>query len=366
MGTLSTLLGQYLEPARVVPRDRATLGRIARSMRSAHRQGDTAAMPVAVGFEVSDACNLACTVCSREVDWDRRDLQFMPLARFQALYDEIRPPYVNLTGYGETTLHKQLPAMIEHATRGGSRVQIITNGTLLTPDRSSDLLDAGLARLKVSIDGVDPAVYAEHRQGGDLEKVLQNVEKLMAMRDARRLPGPLVELQMVLFRENLDEAEKLIELCGTRFVGVNPNFLVMFTYGEQAGFVERTVPFGDEGALRTLRAARVRAAARGFRRGVSSLDQAITQLTTDLSAAPCFIPWYSAMISTDGAVYPCCYHSVRGVSVGNAYEAGFEPVWNGPRMAEFRRALRTRRCDDKVCATCKYEDAGMAAIFRFI
>ena len=340
MGTFSTLIGQYLEPARVLPPDATSLRKIAGSLRSSFTAGDTAALPSAVGFEIE------------------RELVFMPKEQFSSLYDQIRPAYLSFGACGEATLHGHLAEMVAHATAGGTRVQVVTHGALLTPERASRLLNADLGKLKVSIDGAEPAVYAKYRPGGDLEVVLRNVERLVAMRDARRLSVPVVELQMVLFREDLDQAEKLVDLCRTRFPGVTPNFLM-----GRAGLVARAIQPGDSEAVRILGRARDLAAAFGFRRAATSLSHGIVEVTTDLSSAPCFVPWYSCMISTDGAVYPCCYHTVRGVSVGNACTSPFAAVWNGPRMAEFRRALRTRRCDDAVCAACTYDDRGMDRVF---
>lgn len=359
-----SLVGRYLYPARVIPVTPSNLGRVASSLRSSFQSGDTAAMPSAVGIDVSDACNIACAVCSREIDWDKRDTAILSLDRFRRLYDPIRPVYLSLSGYGETLLNKHVPAMISHAVAGGSRVTLVTNGTLLDGDRADALIEAGLARLKVSIDAADPEVYARVRAGADLDRVLGNVERLLLMRDANRRPNPKVELQFTIFRDNVDQVEKLVELCHRRFTTVEPYFHVMFTYGEQAAFVDKTLPAGSD-AVQTLRRAAELARRYRYIRTASSLDTAVSQLTTDLSSAPCYIPWYSCILSTDGDVYPCCYHTIRGTKVGNAFETPFAEIWNGPAMRAFRAGLKARRCDDRVCATCRYEDAPMEKVFTW-
>lgn len=364
MSRLPALFGRYLVPARVVPPTPSNLRRVAGSVWASYRSRDEAeALPAAVGIDVSDACNIACAVCSREVDWDRRRVALLKLPRFVALYDPIRPVYLSLSGYGETLLNRDLPAMVAHATRAGSRVTVVTNGTLLDADRSSALLDAGLAKLKVSIDAADPAVYAKVREGAELETVLGNVERLVAMRDARRLPGPAVEVQCTVFRDNVDEVLPLIELCARRFRGVEPWFHVMFTYGGQAGFVARTVLPGDPHALRVFAEGEARAGALGFHRTAAALRTARLQLTDDPASAPCYVPWYSCILSTDGDVYPCCHHTIRGTKVGNAFETPFAEIWNGPAMRAFRRGLRERRCADGVCAACGYDDRPMDRVF---
>lgn len=361
-----TLVGRYLYPARVVPPTPANLKRVARSLRASYDRADTAADgPAAMGIDVSDACNIACRVCSREIAWDKRDTAILPFDRFVHVYDQVRPLYLSLSGYGETLLNKRLADMVAYATERGSLVNVVTNGTLLDGDRAHALLDAGLAKLKVSLDAADPEVFARVRERGDLEAIVRNVEQLLLMRDARRLPGPQVEVQFTVFRENLAEIDGMLELCHGR-LGVEPYFHVMFTYGQQEGFVERSLPDHDPEALAVLAAGAEKARRYGLIRTATSLDTAARQLTTDLSSAPCYVPWYSCLVSTDGEVYPCCYHSIRGTSVGNVFTTPFAEVWNGERMATFRRQLRTARCGDNVCATCRYEDGPMDKVFALV
>lgn len=361
---LEAMRGRYLAPAKVLPRSPAALRQLAGSLLDSMRANDTvSSRPSALGIEVSDACNLACTVCSREIAWDKRGSPFLKLAPFKQIFDPIRPLYLVLSGYGEPLLNKELPEMVAHASAAGTRVTVITNATLLNEARATALIGAGLAKLKVSLDGAEPEVYAKHRAGGNLDEVLANVERFYGM---RRAGWPLLELQMVLFRENLDQAVKLIRLCRDRLPGVQPFFLIMFTYGEQAGFVEKTVPFQDPAGLAALEEARLLARSYGFHRTLGSLEAAKKQLTEDLSSAPCYVPWYSSIVSIDGELFPCCYQSIRGISVGNVLKDGFEPVWNGAKMQAFRAQLRERRCGDNVCATCGYQDGPMASVFGLL
>lgn len=363
---MSELLGRYLVPFSVVSPTPASIGRVARTLVTSYRSQDIAtALPSAVGIDVSDACNIACAVCSREIDWDRRKTTFLKFEDFMRIYDPIRPVYLSLSGYGETLMNKQLTQMVAHATKAGSRVNLITNGTLLDAARTEALLDAGLAKLKVSIDAAEPEVYARVRAGAVLDDVLANIGGVLARRNARGR-GPIVEVQFVLFRENVDQLARMIELCHTRLPGVELNILVMFTYGEQPAFVAKTITFGDAETLQELARARVLAVSYGFRRTVGAIDAAVNQLTRNLENAPCYVPWYSCLISTDGEVYPCCYHSIRGISVGNALREPFAEVWNGARMRAFRAQLRDQRCGDKVCASCRHEDAPMDQVFSAV
>lgn len=362
---LPEVVGRYVLPAKGVAPTAATARRVASVAWSAYRRDDVAtSLPAALGLDVSDACNIACTVCSREIARDPRRSPFLPLARFVQVVDEVRPAYLLLSGYGETLLNRELASMVAHATAVGSRVTVVSNGTLLDGDRARALLDAGLAKLKVSLDGATPDVYARHRQGADLDKVLHNVDRLLAMRDALRSPGPAVEPQMVLFRDNLDQAVPLLELCRARWPGVEPNFLPMYTYGDQAGFVDLALPVGDAAARATVSVAGGRARALGMWRAAASLDAIAAQMDPARRVGACAVPWWSAIVSTDGELSPCCHHTVRGASVGNVFARPFAEVWNGEAMRAFRRRLREDRCADRVCASCRQDDAPLEGVFE--
>lgn len=353
-------LARYVVPARALAPTPTLLARGVSSLASAVTAGDDdVRLPVAIGLDISDACNLACRVCSREVDRDARRRPFLPREDARRLLQEVRPGYVSLSGYGETMLHKDLGGIVTDARDVGAQVNLVSNGTLLDERRAGLLVDAGLTRLKVSLDAARPEVYARVRAGGDLEEVLVNVERLLA-RVRRQGGGPVVEVQMVAFAENLDELLPMLAVCHER-LGVDLNVMGMYTYGAQEGFVALAL---RDDARSALSLARDDAARRGMWRARASLDALLATLGGSASRKPCLVPWYSAIVSTDGDVYPCCHHTVRGVCVGNALREGFSAVWNSPAMTTFRAGLRANRCGDRTCASCPEHDAGLHQVRR--
>ncbi|MBN1335811.1 MAG: radical SAM protein [Deltaproteobacteria bacterium] len=366
-----SLWNRYLAPARVVPLTSRGLARVAHTLRATWRAHPVAgAAPAALGIDVSDVCDLACAVCSRVIHRDPRAVPVLDLERFRAIYDRARPAYLLLSGYGEPLLAPDLPRMVAHAAADGAVSTVITNGMHLDGDRARQLLDAGLAKVKVSIDAADPESYQRLRSGGDFHRVLANVRAFLDLRDRHPRARAQVEVQAVLCKENLDQALGIARLCRERLPGVDLNFLSMFTYGNQPGFVERALPRWNEPraaeVASEIRRVRAACAAWGFRRACGSLDAIEVQLTRDLSGAPCFMPWYQALVATDGRLYPCCHHSVHGTPVGNVLESDFVEVWDGPAMQTFRRRLLERRASDPVCAACCYEDRILARLFGWI
>lgn len=64
---------------------------------------------------------------------------------------------------GEPTMNPDLPAMIACLKRLGvaKEITMFTNGILLTPELGEELIDSGLTRLRVSIEGVRDRRYEE-------------------------------------------------------------------------------------------------------------------------------------------------------------------------------------------------------------
>jgi len=138
-----------------------------------------------VYIEPTNRCNLECRTCMRNI-WDE-PLGQMDSSTFTRILEglgNISPPLkIFFGGIGEPLAHPRIAEMVKKAKKIGSSVELITNGTLLTPDMSRRLLDAGLNMLWVSLDGATPESYADVRLGSALPEVLANIT---AFRKARQ------------------------------------------------------------------------------------------------------------------------------------------------------------------------------------
>src|SRR5574341_1054937 len=107
-----------------------------------------------VRAEIAES-NLSCQMCVRNA-WHEPP-GGMDRSMFEGLLDQLRAfpdrPALHLGGYGEPTFHPDFVEMVQRAKAAGLRVEVTTNGTLLTPQVVSALLEAELDRLVVSIDG---------------------------------------------------------------------------------------------------------------------------------------------------------------------------------------------------------------------
>jgi len=144
-----------------------------------------------VYIEPTNRCNLECRTCIRNV-WDE-PLGEMSNATFARIVEGLRsfspPPTVFFGGLGEPLAHPDIVEMVGQVKALGSRVELITNGTLLTKPLSKQLIDAGLDMLWVSLDGATPESYSDVRLGAALPDVLANLAGFREVRWATRFPA---------------------------------------------------------------------------------------------------------------------------------------------------------------------------------
>jgi len=252
---------------------------------------------VSANFEVTNRCNLRCTICpvNRGMERAKATQSLEGFRRFLDLNPGLE--FLLLFQWGEPLLVRELPEMIAMASRRGVRTMITTNGTLLDEEWCGKLLDAGLARLTLSVDGDD----ATHRaiRGVALEPLRRNLARLRRLRDERGSPLG-IDVSMVVNRET-----------------------------------ERHWP-----------------AVRDSWRAVADRVQAIPQFVSRRRRHPCREPSRgSLVVLADGRVTICCADPEGRVTVGNALEEPLQAILNNGAMQAIRRAHFRRRFP-AVCADC--------------
>jgi cyclic pyranopterin phosphate synthase len=128
---------------------------------------------------VTDRCNLRCQYCMPEAEYvwlPKADvLSFEEMLRLVDLFTGLGVDKVRLTG-GEPLLRADLPVLVEMlAARQAIRdLALTTNGVLLR-DHAAALRAAGLHRLTVSLDTLDPETFRLLSRRDDLPRVLDGI-----------------------------------------------------------------------------------------------------------------------------------------------------------------------------------------------
>lgn len=131
-------------------------------------------------ISVTDRCNFRCQYCMSEksVNWkDKKDILTL-----EEITDAVRIAasmgitHIRLTG-GEPLLRQNLVALIKEIKTipDIQEIAMTTNGILL-PAFAQSLADAGLQRVNISVDTIDPKRFREVTQGGDLKQVFNGID----------------------------------------------------------------------------------------------------------------------------------------------------------------------------------------------
>jgi MoaA/NifB/PqqE/SkfB family radical SAM enzyme len=285
------------------------------------------ALPVLIKVDISPACNLGCTFCVHAEpaasatpsllagqDFKRK---LMPLDRFTQLVEEVRgrTSAVSLYYLGDPLMHPQLPEICSVAASAGLAVHVSSNFSFrLSDERLLELATSGLTHLTVCVDSLRQDRFELTRVGGRIDLVLDNLERILAIRRRLGLRRPKIEVQFIVFQHNLDERDDAASWCADH------------------GVDQFTAYWGN---LHNYG------------------DLAPSQVTVHgpLRARPlprCSWPHFSMQVKYDGDTIPCCYHRQSeqyrpggdARPVGNVFSTSIREVWNSPRYQLLRRISR--------------------------
>lgn len=184
-----------------------------------------------IQYEVNDACNLRCSHCYHGL----KVIKESPIT-LQRLFADLKdlklalgPDYeivIGLSG-GEVFLRKDLMDLALHTMLNGYATYMLTNGTLVTPEKARQLLVRGVQLTRISVDGGTAALHDGIRGPGQFQKTLTGIRTL-------RAEGQAVALSCTLMKGYNDAESDVRALFDVaRQEGVfKLNFSRMFAQGD--------------------------------------------------------------------------------------------------------------------------------------
>jgi cyclic pyranopterin phosphate synthase len=130
-------------------------------------------------ISVTDRCNLRCTYCMPEevVFLDKGELlTFEEIAHFVSVAAPLGIDKIRLTG-GEPLMRRDLPRLVSllSSIEGIRDIGLTTNGLLLA-GQAEALYKAGLRRINISLDTLDPDRFRQLTRRDGLDKVLDGIQ----------------------------------------------------------------------------------------------------------------------------------------------------------------------------------------------
>lgn len=331
------------------------------------RGATMATLPSVVFIEVTNRCNLLCETCPRTF-FDREPTKSLAFDEFVYIVGQF--PTMRravLHGIGEPLLNRDLLAMIAYLKARDIAVLFNSNGTLLTPAWQEDLVRNGLDEFRCSIDGSDPATYADIRGADVLPKVLEGLRGLVTTKARLHSATPFISIWCVATQDNLRELPALVRLAAD--LGVPELYVQRMTYfaqepEEQYGLARAdTAVFGQQQAEQDEIIARCEALSAevgiDFRASGARAPRESLAAARDTDMAPwraCLRPWTTAYVTANGNCLPCCIspfatHDYGSLILGNLFETPFSELWNNRLYQDFRTRLLSKN-PHQACAGC--------------
>jgi MoaA/NifB/PqqE/SkfB family radical SAM enzyme len=318
--------------------------------------------PVHVELDLTDRCNVACYFCNQQ---DLRTKESIPLPKLTNLIDELAEgglKSVRLSGGGDPLFHRDVLNVMDHLESRGIIVDnLTTNALALTPEVSKRLVERKAREVIFSLNGADADDYARMMKVKPalFDKIVTNIRTLAEIRGESIYPSTVV--QFLIDKKNMHRIVDMYELgktLGTDRIAINAVLEVPLDRIDQQTLLERddraaAMPLIEEVLRRDdgVGLLQIDFAVDGWNEMLAVVREKVhTPAYNMYPTAPsfknenggCFFAWYTAAITGNGDIRPCCLLLNPSVKpLGNIHDGQtFAEHWNGPAFGKMRDEMR--------------------------
>lgn len=287
--------------------------------------------PLRVLIDPCDICNFRCDFCFQSKK------NFVGSKMTTLIFDTIvnqlmefeRPiNVVHMYGLGEPLINENLPDFIFKIKKNNvaKEVAITSNGSLLSKELSHKLINAGLDRLSISLNGIND----EHFKSivgvnVNFDRMYEQIKYFYSIREKCHLH---VKINGDYFCE--EDKEKFVYLFKDCTDSLNIDHVVNVWPGLE-------VTENDTQRM-------------------YDYDLENLKMKESGRKAVCPLMFYELLIHSDGSVSPCCVdYNFKNENLGNVLCDNIKSIWEGKKILEIRRqALRGENISYEICRDCQY------------
>jgi len=286
--------------------------------------------PMILFVDPASACNFQCTFCptgDRElIDGTGRFVGRMKLDLFKKVIDDLAgfdKPIKVLRMYkdGEPFLNKELANMIAYAKQSGQveYIDTTTNGSLMTPERMAPVIEAGLDKINISVDGMNREQYLKFTHFDfDFDGFINNVKWLYENKGK-------CEIVMKIPKELITESQQ------QQFLDTFGNYCDRIA-------LENFAPCWPEFDVEA-------------RTGIKITEGIYNQPISNTETCPYI--FYGMSVNADGLVSSCFLDWERKLIVGDARSENLVDIWHSQKFNDLRiQHLQGKRHENLVCQNC--------------
>ena len=269
-----------------------------------------------VSFDICTYCNHKCTFCSNS---DPRTIKDQTsLVDFRSVMKNVTR-YVNITelglsAKGEVLVNKEFEEIVRSSKEDFHipYVYFSTNGALLTRERAIDIIEAGVDRIKFSINAVNRDVYNSVHLVDDFDLVIENLKELLKLKK-EKYPKLKVTISSVISMQKTLLRDEFKKLIGEDFELIDGISVYAITY----------TPKFEE---------------------VSSEVQPNKK---------CYIPFNELYINSDGSLGLCCKDYFDSVNFGSLKDSDYVGIFNSHAFRGVRAMHKKSEFPDgHLCKSC--------------
>jgi radical SAM protein with 4Fe4S-binding SPASM domain len=288
------------------------------------------ATPMVLFVDPSSACNFKCKFCPNgDVKLIRTTGRWqgpMDIDVYRKIIDDLKEfdeplKVLRLYKEGEPFLNKNFAEMIWYAKKAGiaQSIDTTTNGYLLEPERIKPVLDAGIDRINISVDGLSDEQFLEFTGVKvKFDKFIENIRNMYEMKGS-------CEICIKIAGDFLSTDDK------------NKFYQVFGNYADRI-FIENVAPCWPEFDVQDRL---------GVKMDKGIYDQPLSEVNT------CPYIFYSMSVNSDGTVSLCFLDWARKLLIGDIRKESLKDIWNGNTLFQHRyEHLQGKRKENPICAAC--------------
>ena len=309
-----------------------------------------------VAWETTRNCNLSCKHCRASATMGPYDeeLDTQAALRLMEQIAQVGKPIVILTG-GEALLRPDIFEIAEFGTAKGLKMVMSPNGTLITAEIAQKMMDTGIRRISISLDGADPKVHDTFRGvPGAFKGALDGIKQAKAA-------GIEFQINTTITKANLDQIPKILKLAEDLGAVAHHIFLLVPT-GRGKYIVDQAIDakeyeetlnwFYDQREKTSLQLKATCAPHyyRILRQRARQEGKTVTFQSHGLDAVTrgCLAGTGFCFISHRGIVQPCGF---LHLPCGDVTQTSFAEIWKNSK--EFASLRDVNQLKGK-CGICKY------------
>lgn len=264
---------------------------------------EQAQLPNTIMLELTNACNLSCTMCMNPKMTRKKGYMDLTLIEkiLQEAY-ELNIKNIALYTTGESLLHPKIFEIIDLCKKYDRYVYLTTNALLLNDTKIHKLLESNIDSIKYSIDGLKKEEYESIRIGGSYDKVIENLKSLKSKRDTLNYKTKL-SMGIILTSQNIEQKELYIKQYKDYV-----DEIVFSLISNQTGHISN--------------------------KEYKSLQP--KNITIDTIWKPCRQLWDRIVVTYDGELTTCCIDFEAALTYADLRTVSLKDAWNNLKMQQYR------------------------------